>query len=244
MSLAREYKRQFGWRPWPVILDALPPLQGATVLDLGCGPGDLAAELHARGAHEELLREARSRNLTNAEFRAADLRHLPDLEVEADGIWCSFAAAYFPELPDVLPLWSRPVMPGGWVAITEVDDLFGHEVLSEATRKLFEAYADQSLALGRYDFRMGRKLEGYLEAAGFQVLQTLAPSDAELSFSGPAAPDVLDAWRDRFARLKMLQSFLAEDFQRIRDEFLACLERPDHASTAQVRCCIARKQAR
>jgi hypothetical protein len=36
MSLAGEYKQQFGWRDWPTIFDALPSLQGQTVLDLGC----------------------------------------------------------------------------------------------------------------------------------------------------------------------------------------------------------------
>lgn len=86
MTLSSEYKRQFGWRDWPTIFDALPSLHGQTILDLGCGVGDLAAELVARGArvigvdmNEELLREARSRQLPNAEFRLGDLRVLPDL---------------------------------------------------------------------------------------------------------------------------------------------------------------------
>lgn len=109
MSLSGEYKRQCGWRDRRTIFGALPSLQGQTVLDPGCGVGDLAAELVARGARvigfdvdEELLREARSRQLSNAEFRAADLRRLPDLGIAADGLWCSFAAAYFPDLTTVL----------------------------------------------------------------------------------------------------------------------------------------------
>lgn len=47
MSLSSEYKRQFGWRDWPSVLDGLPSLHGQTVIDLGCGVGDLAAELSA-----------------------------------------------------------------------------------------------------------------------------------------------------------------------------------------------------
>jgi len=35
MSLSSEYKRQFGWRDWPSIFDAMPSLHGQTVLDLG-----------------------------------------------------------------------------------------------------------------------------------------------------------------------------------------------------------------
>ena len=36
MSLAEEYRRQAAWRDWPRIFEALPPLRGLTVLDLGC----------------------------------------------------------------------------------------------------------------------------------------------------------------------------------------------------------------
>ena len=50
MSLSDDYSRQFAWRSWATILDALPPLAGQTVLDLGCAVGDQAAELVARGA--------------------------------------------------------------------------------------------------------------------------------------------------------------------------------------------------
>jgi SAM-dependent methyltransferase len=50
MSLSCQYKRQFGWRDWASVLKELPPLHGQTVIDLGCGVGDLAAEFVARGA--------------------------------------------------------------------------------------------------------------------------------------------------------------------------------------------------
>jgi trans-aconitate methyltransferase len=79
-SLSREYRGQCAWRPWARILGELPPLAGSTILDLGCGPGDRAAELAARGArvigidtNEELLREARARQLPGVEFRFANL---------------------------------------------------------------------------------------------------------------------------------------------------------------------------
>ena len=136
MSLSSQYKRQFGWRDWASVLKGLPPLHGQTVIDLGCGVGDLAAELVARGArvigcdiNEEFLREARSRQLSNAEFRMVDMRSLPDLGVMADGLWCSFTAAYFTDLPTALLAWARNLKSGGWIALTEIDDLFGHEPL-------------------------------------------------------------------------------------------------------------------
>src|SRR5512136_300091 len=105
MSLGSEYSRQSQWRDWPTLLDALGTVEGATVLDLGCAVGDMAALLAARGARvigidadEELVREARSRGLPASEFLVGDLRAPLPLDVRADGLWCGFVAAYFPDL--------------------------------------------------------------------------------------------------------------------------------------------------
>ena len=122
MSLAQEYRRQFEWRDWDAVLAALPSLREQTVLDIGCGVGDVAAELVARGArvigfdgNEELLQEARNRGLPNAEFRSAELRTTGDLGVAADGLWCGFTAAYFPKFSARLAAWSANLKTGGWI---------------------------------------------------------------------------------------------------------------------------------
>jgi SAM-dependent methyltransferase/gamma-glutamylcyclotransferase (GGCT)/AIG2-like uncharacterized protein YtfP len=246
VSLADYYRRQHAWRSWSEILDALPPVRGKTVLDLGCGVGDQAAELVARGArvvgfemNDEVLEAARSRGLEDAEFHRGDLRALPDLGFAADGIWCSFAAAYFIDLPAVLVPWSRNLAPGGWIALTEIDDFFGHEPVGPRTRELLAGYAHEALAAGRYDFHMGRKLRDHLAHAGFESKTELTVGDQELSFEGPARPDVLEAWRVRLEGMKLLHDFCGSEFGLVRDEFLGCLARPDHRSLAKVVCCIA-----
>ena len=247
MSLSREYQEQFKWRGWPRIFDRLPVQGGRTVLDLGCGIGDQAAELAARGArvigvdlNEELLDVARSRRLADAEFRSADLRALPDLGPPAEGIWSSFSAAYFPDLAPVLAGWKQHLRPGGWIAVTEVDDLFGHQPLGPRARSALETYAAESLAAGRYDFHMGRKLEAHLERAGFTVSEVLTLEDRELAFTGPAEPAVVEAWRSRFERMKLLRDSCGPAFEEVREEFLACLALPGHRSTARV-CCVLAK---
>ncbi|HSR41356.1 MAG TPA: methyltransferase domain-containing protein [Longimicrobiales bacterium] len=248
MSLADEYRRQQRWRDWPTILDALPPVEGRTVLDLGCGEGGVAAELVGRGArvigvdlNDDLLRAARARGLAGAEFRSADLRTLDDLELDdaVAGLWSSFAPAYFPDLAPVLASWRAHLQPGGWAALTEVDDLFGHEPLAPRTKSLLEAYARELLEAGWYDFHMGRKLAGHLERAGFTVSKTFTVEDRELAFDGPADPDVLEAWRRRLDRMKGLQDFCGEEFEGVREDLLGCLGRTDHRSSAKVVCCIA-----
>lgn len=250
MALADDYERQFGWRPWSAILAALPPVEGQRVLDLGCGVGDLAREFVARGArvvgvdaNDELLARARALDLRDAEFVGADLRELPDLgrrtDGPFDGLWSSFTAAYFPRLCDVLPTWSQRVRHDGWIALTEIDDLFGHEPLASRTRTLLAGYAEEAFAVGRYDFRMGGRLRDHLEHAGLRVEQTLECEDRELSFDGPADTAVLDAWRARIDRMTLLRAFCGHEFAAVRDDFLHALTAPDHHSRARVVCCIA-----
>lgn len=248
MDLSAEYHRQFAWRPWQRILESLPAIRGLTVLDLGCGIGDLAAEFVGRGArvigidaNRELIDTARAKGLANAEFRIGDLRDVASLSLTADAIWCSFSAAYFPQLSKVLASWEKQLWAGGWIALTEIDDLFGHEPLSPRAKELFRAYGDESFIAGRYDFQMGRKLREHLSNSGFSVLAELRLDDQELAFQGSAAPNVIDAWRMRLDRMTMLREFCGSEFDAVRDEFLGCLARPDHRSTAQVYTCIARK---
>ena len=246
MDPVEEYRRQFHWRSWQTIFDALPPLLLKTILDLGCGIGDQARELSARGAsvigfdcNRELIAEATSRNLTNCEFHCCDLRTLPNTGTKADGLWCSFAAAYFTDLSPLLKAWGKHLDARGWIALTEIDDLFGHEPLSSRSSSLLQAYAQDAINAGRYDFRMGRKLEQYLKQSGYVVSHVMALPDKELSFNGPAPEQVIDAWRTRFGRMALLREFCGSDFTNVQEDFLACLARPDHFSTASVIACIA-----
>ena len=251
MALADEYRRQLQWRAWDRVLEALPPVAGSVVFDLGCAVGDQAALLAGRGArvigvdaNEELLAVARTRGIPNATFVRGDLRDDVTGLGPAGGLWCSFVAAYCPDFASLLAAWIERLEPGGWLAVTEVDDLFGHEPLSSESRRLLDRFADESLAAGRYDFRMGRKLEGHVASAGFEVARAFALPDAELSFDGPATAEVLTAWRERFDRLPRLREVCGPDFLRLRDEFLETLARPDHRSTARVCCVIGRRPAR
>lgn len=244
MTLSDEYQQQYRWRPWPHVFAALPPIAGKTVLDLGCAIGQQAAELDARGARvigvdssAELLAVARQQ-VPEAIFLQGDLAAL-SLELTVDGIWSSFVPAYFPELGPVLEQWLAHLAPGGWIALTEVDDLFGHEPLGARTASLLEGFTAISRARARYDFHMGRKLHGLLEAAGLRVQRELVLEDQELAFQGPAAPGVIDAWSARFARTPALQEYCGERFAATRDDFIACLGRADHRSSARVFCCIA-----
>lgn len=145
------------------------------------------------------------------------------------------------QLPKVLSRWAKHLKSDGWLVVTEVDDLFGHEPIAVETKTLLNAYAEGALAAGRYDFRMGRKLERHLLQAGFLVSKTFTLTDQELAFNGCAQPEVPEAWRDRFARMGLLRHFCGEKMGEVEEDFLKCLGRDDHRSLASVYCCIARK---
>lgn len=251
MDLIAYYKRQRRWRDWARAFNALPDLSGQVVLDLGCGIGDQAELLVARGAkvrgfdsHAGLLAAARSRGLSDATFEEADIRALPGIDAPVDGIWCSFAAAYFPCLGPVLSSWAGHLRERGWIALTEIDDLFGHIPLGRRAAERFEAYAHEALQAGRYDFFMGRRLEEVLTKAGFTVEKTFSLPDSELSFDGPAPPDVLVAWQTRLDGMRLFREACGAEYVGIRDEFLACLAAPEHKSRARVQFVLARKGRR
>lgn len=141
----------------------------------------------------------------------------------------------------MLASWATFLRPGGWVCLTEVDDLFGHGPLSGRPKFLLDTYAADSLKAGRYDFRMGSRLASHLERAGFSVSKVMTVGDLELSFRGPAQRDVVEAWRTRFERMTLLQDFCGSEFEAVRNEFLDCLVRTDHWADARVYSCFAVK---
>ena len=247
--MIEEYKRQYRWRPWQTVYEMLPDLENKTVLDMGCGIGDQAADFIERGArvigvdlNEHLLAEARSRCPVNARFIHADFRELRGLNRRVDGIWSSFSAAYAPDFEPVLDLWKQQLAKGGWIAVIEVDDLFGHKPLSENVSHILERYAVEAYNRGYYDFYKGRKLEKNMREAGFEILESITLKDQELSFSGPASPAVLESWRKRLERLSLLRERCGDDFGNVKEEFLACLSDINHESFCKVYCCIGRKR--
>ena len=147
MSLADEYKRQARWRDWEAVLRLLPLRAGERVLDLGCALGDQSAMLAARGAqvvgvdaNAELLAQADRRAIPGASFVQADAADVSGLGLDpVDGIWSSFTAAYFPDFGPVLASWLQLLRPGGWIALVEMDDLLGHEPLTQTSRLMVDA---------------------------------------------------------------------------------------------------------
>jgi SAM-dependent methyltransferase len=248
MSLVAEYRQQFQWRSWKLIFENLPIQPGQTILDLGCGIGDQARELASRGCNvigldvsQEFIDTAILEQTPNCEFLRCDLGRPHNFRIRVDGIWCSFVAALFTDLAQLLGRWTPLLKPEGWIAITEIDDLFGHAPLNSRTRWFLKRLVDDAVASNRYDFHMGGRLQGHLEQAGFAMLRLLTLPDQELSFQGAAPSEVVNAWRRRFQRLPHLRALCGSEFLEVEEDFLSCLSRTDHVSKAKVISCIAMK---
>lgn len=244
MSLANEYRRQLKWRNWDNLIDLCPIFKGAKILDLGCGPGDVSRMLAARGcqvtgvdANSELLALTNDTISEGCTFLQRDLRSL-DLEYQAyDGLWCSFTAAYFTDFDEVFSQWLPFVKKDGWVCITDIDDLLGHEPLPSKFTKLISDFYDEAYVSKRYNFKIGSKLERVVSSAGFDV-SSIHIIDDELSFSGPCSSEIFQAWKDRLLRMSGLKKFLGSERDEFNQHFLSALKNEKHFSRCKVVSCL------
>jgi len=212
-------------------------------LDLGCGPGDISAELIARGARvtgidadNELLAAAR-RQCPSGLFENQDLNNLKLSRNSFDGLWSSFTVSYLSNFEKILSRWRQFLMSDAWICIVEIDDLLGHEPLSNETRTLIEAFYEDAFKNNRYDFKAGRKIRPILEGAGFRV-EEVELADQELSFKGAAQQEILQAWRNRFNRMSGLEAFLGDQYANFVKEFVDCISSENHVARCKVIACI------
>lgn len=117
------------------LLDALHLYPGAQALELGCGPGILLEELHARVGPEGAVhgldlnphfihvanRRAQLLELTNARFVTADCHTLPYDDGAFDAVVAEKLLMHVAPLRRVLREVARVLTPGGRVALADYD---------------------------------------------------------------------------------------------------------------------------
>jgi SAM-dependent methyltransferase len=160
MAIAEIYSNQYRWRSWSEVYPHLGDLSDTLVIDLGCGIGDHARDLSRLGAsvlgvdaNQEVIDHANRRGIPRARFLCGNILNLKEHKLKCDGIWTSFTVAYFPQFDRLLGRIDAVLKQGGWLAITELDNLFGHEPLDARWVTLIERYYSRSLDEGLYRFR-------------------------------------------------------------------------------------------
>jgi SAM-dependent methyltransferase len=218
------------------------------VVDLGCGIGDQVCDLSRLGArvlgidaNQEVIDHAVSRGIPRARFLCGNITNFAGPALQFDGVWASFAAAYFPQFDVLLRSIGSALKPGGWLALTELDDLFGHRPIALRWLALIEQYYARSLDSGFHRFRSHDHVAQVLAERGWRIDVDHTLEDDEFSFAGPASSDVLEAWRTRlgFMMPRFVERFGAEatDFD---SAFLECLASKEHRSESSVWFILAR----
>lgn len=157
--------------------------EGAAVLDLGCGPGKHAAQMHARGfkvtaidASAAMVKLARAHE--GVTVRQAEFSDLNEEEAY-DGVWAHFSLLHAPrsEFPAHLLRIAQALKPGGSLHL-------GMKTGSGEKRD----------RLGRlYTFHSVEELRLSLDTAGFDVLEEVTGASA--GFAG-----IVDPWVELLAR--------------------------------------------
>jgi len=124
------------------VLDAAQVKSGSNVLDVGTGPGSIAAAARRRGAHaigidyaEDMISTAR--NLyPETPFQVADATDLPFANDSFDAVVMGFTLFLIPEPDLALAEAHRVLVPGGRVAFTVWDGATpGHRAFGVALEK-------------------------------------------------------------------------------------------------------------
>ncbi len=154
------------------LLEHTPP--GATVVDLGCGAGELSAPLREAGARvigvdvaREALRRAAQRS------PGADLRHwpegapLPIQDASADVVWAGEVIEHVVDVGAWLSELRRVLAPGGRLLLTTPHHGPGTLLRLALSRRAFAEHFEPRADHLR--FFSPRTLRGLLEDQGFRV---------------------------------------------------------------------------
>jgi demethylmenaquinone methyltransferase/2-methoxy-6-polyprenyl-1,4-benzoquinol methylase len=160
---------------------------GDRVVDVACGTGDLAELAAARGARVlgvdfagRMLRAAKQRRVP-ADFALADAAKLPLPDGAATVVTCGFAMRNFSDLRAVLAEMARILVPGGRIALLEVDrpanvwlrrahGIYFDGVVPRVGGWLSDRRAYAYLPQSTVYLPPAPELAGWIEAAGFEAL--------------------------------------------------------------------------
>lgn len=157
------------------------------VLDVGCGPGVLAAEIARRipsgnvtgfDASADRLTEAQKNfvRLGNAQAQAGEATALPFADGSFDFIYCRFLVEYLREKERAVAEMARVCRPGGTVLLQDLDgQMLWHHPTDAALQSDIERVL-QALSTTGFDPFVGRKLFAFAQTAGLTDIEVHAES--------------------------------------------------------------------
>jgi ubiquinone/menaquinone biosynthesis C-methylase UbiE len=158
------------------VIAALALKPGERVLDIGSGPGLLAAEMaavvgpdgavHGVDPSESMLAMARGRGAPATEFHAAGALEVPFGDGSFDAAVATQVYEYVEDMPAALAEAHRVLRPGGRLLVldTDWDSIVWRSSDDERMRRVLRAW-DEHLV----DPHLPRRLTGLLRDAGFRI---------------------------------------------------------------------------
>ena len=200
-------------------IDLLGAVDGADVLDIGCGPGIYARDLALRGARVTAMDSAPAMlAAAEAEAHAAgvdvavaagDASAVPFADASFDAVVLVQVIEYVPDAVGALREIARVLRPGGRVLVCDTDWETGSWGIGDAE---LADRVKRAWCATKEHFDAGRRIPEWLVAAGFHVTawdpRILAVSDAlGDTFLG-------HSWKTYRRTLERLGALPAEDLDR------------------------------
>ena len=160
------------------VIAALALRPGERVVDVGSGPGLLAAELaevvgpegavHGVDPSESMLALARAREVRGAEFHAAGALALPFDNDSFDAAVATQVYEYVDDMPAALAEAHRVLRPGGRLLVLDTDwgSIVWRSSDDERMRRVLRAWDDHLV-----DPYLPRRLNALLRESGFRVVR-------------------------------------------------------------------------
>ena len=218
----------------------LPHLKpGLRLLDVGCGPGTITADLAQRlgasrvcgiDASADIVDDAR-REYPDIEFTVGDVNHLPFDDASWDIVHAHQLLQHVSDPVAALKEMRRVVRPGGIVAARDSDyATFTWHPHDDRLTRWLALYQEIALANGG-EPNAGRRLFSWAQAAGFSEVQ---PSASAWCFATPEDRTWWGGlWADRITSSAIAQQALrehrasAEELASIADAWRTWAAAPD-----------------
>ena len=165
-------------KPFFDLLDMVQPVPGGTVIDLGCGTGELTVRLHEHAqagatlgvdTSEAMLAKARPLAGNGLQFEAADVNAF-GARGEFDVIFSNAALHWIPDHPQLLRRLAGGLRPGGQLAVQVPanGDHPSHSLADEVAREAaFAAHLPEVLPAARDSVLEPERYAEVLDQLGF-----------------------------------------------------------------------------
>ena len=231
-----------------------PPPEGASILDVGCGTGEITARLAERFKTASLLGvDLEEPHLERARRSAApfggrvhfERRDALDLKLASrfDLVVCRHMLQAVPDAPRVCAEMVRVLRPGGRVHLIAEDYgmLWCHPTPSDADGFWQRLPPQYGAAIG-CDLHIGRKMFGILSALGLQDIAVDYIVVDTLRVPRETFARIWEAWRDGYTdSLAEHTDAPRAEIERRWAEMIACIRDPSGYALWQVPVWTARK---